>query len=62
MIKVDKVNGGKYQIDLNGYPKNILSEYGALTQSIFEMFPDDIPLLLDLIGFAIKKASESLED
>lgn len=62
MIKVDTVDDRKYQVDVNGYPKNILNEYGVITENMFEMFPDDITLILDLIEFAAKKASESLED
>lgn len=56
------VNGDKKcQVEMNGMASDILVEFGALTQSMFEKFKDEPDLIVDLVAKAAAEAKVSPE-
>ena len=64
MIKssIVSVDGDKKcQVEMEGMASDILVEFGALTQSMFEKFKDDPNLIVGLVAKAAAKAKVSPE-
>lgn len=64
MIKssIVSVDGDKKcQVKMNGMASDILVEFGALTQSMFEKFKDEPHLIVGLVAKAAAKAEVSPE-
>lgn len=64
MIKssVVSVNGDKKcQVEMNGIASDILVEFAALTQSMFEKFKDEPDLIVGLVARAAAEAKVSPE-
>lgn len=64
MIKssVVSVDGDKKcQVEMEGMASDILVEFAALTQSMFEKFKDDPTLIVGLVAKACAKANVSPE-
>ena len=64
MIKssVVSVDGDKKcKVEMNGMASDILVEFGALTQSMFEKFKDEPNLIVSLVAKAAAKAEVSPE-
>ena len=58
-----KTTGGekKCRVEMEGTKGNIFTEYGVLTEAMFDKFPDEPDLILDLIARAAAKAHVNLE-
>jgi hypothetical protein len=51
----------KCRVEMEGTKGNIFIEYGVLTAAMFDKFPDEPDLILDLIARAATKAHVNLE-
>lgn len=60
MIKSSK-DGKKCKVEMEGVKEDVFIEYAVLTEAMFDRFPDEPDLILDLIARAAAKAHVNLE-